>query len=91
MCCANRRGLLGVFGVALVALGLGFAGCTPAPDPWKNAKAGQKHVLVTFPPLYCLTHAVAGDDACVLCFLTTEEPHVFRRPKAAPGSRLKNR
>jgi len=78
MCCANRRSVLGVFGVALVALGLGFAGCTPAPDPWTNAKQGQKHILVTFPPLYGLTHAIAGEDAYVLCFLTTEEPHDYK-------------
>jgi ABC-type Zn uptake system ZnuABC Zn-binding protein ZnuA len=69
--------MVGVTIAALVLLGLGFAGCTPTADPWKEAKAGQKHVLATFPPLYCLTHSIAGDDAYVLCFLTTEEPHEY--------------
>ena len=73
----NRRGLFGFLAAALVVLGLGFAGCTPAPDPWKEAKPGQKHVLATFPPLYCLAHAVAGDDAYVLCFLSSQDPHQY--------------
>lgn len=77
MCCASRRGALCVFGVALLTLGLGFAGCTPAPDPWKDAKVDQKHVLATFAPLYCFAHAVAGDDAYVLCFLTDKDPHSY--------------
>jgi ABC-type Zn uptake system ZnuABC Zn-binding protein ZnuA len=56
---------------------LGFVGCTKAPDPWKDAKPGQKRILTTFPPLYSLTQAVVGDDAFVLCFLTTEGPHDY--------------
>jgi zinc transport system substrate-binding protein len=73
---ALHRGLL-VLCAGGMALLLGFAGCSRAPDPWKEAKSGQKRILVTFPPLYCLTHAVAGDDAYVLCFLTTQGPHEY--------------
>jgi ABC-type Zn uptake system ZnuABC Zn-binding protein ZnuA len=62
----------------LLLLGLGFAGCTRAPDPWKDAKAGQKHILVTFPPLYSFTHAIAGDDAFVLCYLAADGPHDYQ-------------
>jgi zinc transport system substrate-binding protein len=79
MCpCLSRRGLFGTLGIALLVLTFGFAGCTSAPDPWKEAKPGQKHVLVTFPALYCLTQTVAGDDAYVLCCLTTQDPHEYQ-------------
>jgi ABC-type Zn uptake system ZnuABC Zn-binding protein ZnuA len=67
-----------LFGGAALLLVAGFAGCSRPPDPWKDAKAGQKHILVTFPPLYSLAHAVAGDDAYVLCFLTTQGPHDYQ-------------
>jgi zinc transport system substrate-binding protein len=73
----HRRAFFWLAGGMLVLLGVGFAGCTRAPDPWKEAKAGQKRILVTFTPLYCLTHAIAGDDAYVLCFLTTQGPHDY--------------
>jgi ABC-type Zn uptake system ZnuABC Zn-binding protein ZnuA len=59
----------------LLTLTLCIGGCTSAPDPWKDAKAGQKKVLTTFAPLYCLTQAVAGDDAYVVCFLSETGPH----------------
>ena len=62
-------------------------GClSPAPDFWEEAKPGQKKVLVTFPPLYCITHAIAGDDAYVLCMLTAQGPHDY---DAAPTDPLK--
>lgn len=51
-----------------------FFGCAKVPDYWSEAKPGQKKVLVSFPPLYCIAHAVAGDDAYVLC-LTTDGVH----------------
>ena len=72
----RRRLYLGLLGCAL-GCALGFAGCSRSPDPWREAKEGQKHILVTFPPLYCLTHAVAGEDAYVLCYLTTDGPHDY--------------
>jgi zinc transport system substrate-binding protein len=52
-------------------------GCTPAPNFWDDAKPGQKKVLVSFPPLYAITHAVAGDNAYVMCLLTTQGPHEY--------------
>lgn len=70
-----RRSYLLIF-IALSSLP-GCFGCTPAPDYWVDAKPGQKKILVTFPPLYSFTHAVAGDDAYVLCMLTTQGPHGY--------------
>lgn len=52
-----------------------FFGCATAPNYWEGAGPSQKKVLVSFPPLYALTHAVAGDDAYVLSLLTTVGPH----------------
>src|SRR5262245_37875710 len=52
-------------------------GCTPPPDPWTDAKPGQKRVLVSFPPLYSITTAIAGDKAYVLSMLTTQGPHHY--------------
>lgn len=53
-------------------------GCHPAPNFWTDAKPNQKRILVTFPPLYSITHAVAGEDAYVLCILTTQGPHGYQ-------------
>ncbi len=72
----HRRHFVWILG-GMLLLGIGFVGCTRAPDPWKDAKTGQQRVLVTFPPLYCLTHAVAGDDAYVLCYLSSVGPHEY--------------
>jgi zinc transport system substrate-binding protein len=72
----RHRQLIWVFGGLLLVFGL--TACTRAPDPWKNAKTGQQRILVTFPPLYALTHAVAGDDAYVLCLVTNEDPHEYQ-------------
>ena len=74
---SHPRNLVSVLGGVLLLLVLGFAGCSRAPDPWREAKAGQQRILATFPPLYCLTQAIAGDDAYVLCFLSTQGPHEF--------------
>ncbi len=57
---------------------IGLNGCTLAPNFWTDAKPGQKKVLVTFPPLYSITHAVGGDDVYVLCMLTTSGPHGYQ-------------
>jgi zinc transport system substrate-binding protein len=67
-----RSGLL-----VLPLLALLFAGCSKAANPWQGARPGQKRVLVSFAPIYCMTHAVAGDDAYVLCLLTTQGPHGY--------------
>lgn len=53
------------------------SGCSTAPDFWREASPGQKKILVSFPPLYCITHAVAGKDAYVLCMLTSQGPHDY--------------
>ncbi|HZZ80614.1 MAG TPA: zinc ABC transporter substrate-binding protein [Gemmataceae bacterium] len=44
---------------------------------WTEAKPGQKKILVSFPPLYSITHAIAGDDAYVLSLLTGKGPHDY--------------
>lgn len=61
-------------------------GCAKVPDFWADAKPTQKKILVSFPPLYCITHAVAGDDAYVLCMLTAEGPHEYQ---GAPTDAIK--
>jgi ABC-type Zn uptake system ZnuABC Zn-binding protein ZnuA len=77
-CAVSRRSLACLFGGALLLGGLGLSGCSRTQDPWKDAKPGQLKVLATFPPLYCLTQAIAGDDAYVLCFLSSEGPHEYK-------------
>lgn len=72
---------MSLFWKHLTVLGLlafALAGCTRPPDAWKEAKPGQKRVLVSFPPLYSLTQAVAGDDAYVLTLLTGTGPHDYQ-------------
>lgn len=54
-----------------------LVGCSGAPNFWEEARPGQKKVLVSFPPLYCIAHAVVGDDAYVLSLLTTHGPHDY--------------
>ncbi len=56
---------------------LSLASCSSSPDFWKEAKSGQKKVLVTFPSLYAITHAVAGEDAYVLSMLSGQGPHGY--------------
>ena len=41
----------------------------------RGAKSG---FLVSFPPLYCFTKNVAGDNVDVRCLLTTQGPHDFQ-------------
>lgn len=60
-----------------MALPLLLVGCSRPPEPWREAKTGQKRVLVSFPPLYSITHAIAGDDAYVLCLLSSTGPHEY--------------
>jgi zinc transport system substrate-binding protein len=60
-----------------MALAFGFTSCNKMPDVWFEAKPGQPKILVSFPPLYAITKAIAGDDAYVLCMLTTQGPHDY--------------
>ena len=62
---------------AFALLCLSPIACTPAPNYWKEAKPGQKKILVSFPPLYSITQAIAGEDAYVLCMLTSQGPHDY--------------
>ena len=61
----------------LTILTFAFMGCAKTPNFWVDAKPNQKKILVSFPPLYAFTHAVAGDDAYVVCMLTTQGPHDY--------------
>ena len=72
-------------GCALAIAGLStlfWAGCGAPHSAWENAPGGPKHVLVSFPPLYCFAKNVAGPDAKVLSLLTTVGPHDYQ-PSAA--------
>jgi zinc transport system substrate-binding protein len=70
----RRSYLLLLLGIPILAL---LKGCSPPPDFWDEAKPKQLRVLVSFPPLYAITHAVAGDDAYVLSMLTGKGPHDY--------------
>src|ERR1035438_4671618 len=69
----RRTYLLSLLGIPLLFLTC----CSPPPDFWEEAKPKHKRVLVSFPPLYAITHAVAGDDAYVLSMLTGKGPHDY--------------
>src|SRR3974390_1375524 len=62
-----------VFGLMAVAL----SSCGSPRSPWETVPGGSKHVLVSFPPLYCFAKNVAGDHAKVLSLLTTVGPHDY--------------
>ena len=70
MAAAKKLGFLAIL------LGLS-AGCSKAPDPWKDVPGGPTKVLVTIPPLYCFAKNVAGEDAAVLCLLGSKGPHGY--------------
>jgi zinc transport system substrate-binding protein len=65
----------------LVSLGFSFflfflfSGCSSTPDPWDQVEGGELRVLTSFPPLYCFTKGVAGNDAKVLSLLALTGPH----------------
>jgi zinc transport system substrate-binding protein len=63
--------------LCLTLLPFTLVSCGKTPNFWVEAKPNQKKILVSFPPLYAFTHAVAGDDAYVLCMLTTQGPHDY--------------
>jgi zinc transport system substrate-binding protein len=58
-----------------ILLPLLLAGCRKADDAWPST--GKKRVLASFPPLYCFSQNVAGDDVDVRCLLTLTGPHDF--------------
>jgi ABC-type Zn uptake system ZnuABC Zn-binding protein ZnuA len=73
---AHRNRLLTIAGAAaLVVAMFTHVGCTKTENPWNKVPGGKLKVLVTFPPLYCFTRGVAGDDAKVETLLTTAGPH----------------
>jgi ABC-type Zn uptake system ZnuABC Zn-binding protein ZnuA len=55
----------------------GWAGCTKIDEEKMWQPGPGKRVVVSFPPLYSFTKNVAGDDAQVLCLLTTHGPHDY--------------
>jgi len=63
-------------------------GCRKADDPWVKVPGGPTRILVTIPPLFCLTKAVAGDDAAVVCLLGEQGPHGY---EPSPNDSLKAR
>jgi ABC-type Zn uptake system ZnuABC Zn-binding protein ZnuA len=65
--------MIGVGMAFLVAVG----GCRKAKDPWASVEGGNVKVLVSFPPLYCFTKAVADKDAKVQSLLTDIGPHEY--------------
>jgi len=44
-------------------------------SPWKST--GKVKVLTSIVPVYCLTKMVAGDEAEVLCLMTSHGPHDY--------------
>lgn len=71
----KRKATLGVALTALLTGAVLLPGCSRHANPWKELPGGSTRVLVSFPPLYCFTKAVADDKAKVLSLLTTVGPH----------------
>jgi zinc transport system substrate-binding protein len=76
-----------VASIALASL-LWASGCGAPRSDWENVPGGPKHVLVSFPPLYCFAKSVAGPDAKVLSLLTTVGPHDYQ-PTAADALKVR--
>lgn len=70
----RRTYLLLFLGIPLLQM---LPGCSAPPDFWAEAKSNQKRVLVSFPPLYAITTAIAGEDAYALSMLTGTGPHEY--------------
>ena len=66
---------LHLLGLSLLLTLLTVVGCRRADDVWPST--GAKRVLVSFPPLYCFTKNVAGNNVDVRCLLTAQGPHDF--------------
>src|SRR4051812_31357677 len=76
-----RKGM--ILGILLFITALGtLPGCGSAGKPWDAVPGGPPRVLVSFPPLYCFTKSVAGDDCAVLSLLTTAGPHDHKADQA---------
>src|SRR4051794_17693280 len=54
---------------------LGFVGCRTDAPYWPNN--GKIKVLTSFPFLYCFAQNIAGDDANVICLVTSQGPHGY--------------
>lgn len=54
-----------------------LSGCSGAQDPWEKVEGKGPKVLVSFPPLYCFTKSISGDNAQVLSLLTSVGPHDY--------------
>jgi zinc transport system substrate-binding protein len=72
------RWLLGPALAILLACALMTAGCAKAIDPWEGVP-GTPRIVVTIPPLYSFTRAVAGDEAAIQCLCTTTGPHHYEK------------
>lgn len=70
----RRSYLMALFGFMTLPI---LSGCSKPPNFWEDATPGQKRILVSFPPLYSMTHAVAGEDAYVLSMLSSQGPHGY--------------
>jgi zinc transport system substrate-binding protein len=69
------RRLIAICTVAVACLV--STGCGERRDPWAGAAPGQLRVLTSFPPIYCFTANVAGEQAAVKCLLTGTGPHDY--------------
>jgi ABC-type Zn uptake system ZnuABC Zn-binding protein ZnuA len=74
--------------ICIAGVGWASSGCGAPASPWEEVPGGRKHVLVSFPPLFCFTKSVAGPDAKVLCLLTTVGPHDYQ-PTAADALKVR--
>src|SRR4051794_17786537 len=79
--------LLTIILSAAIAVLTAVSGCASRPDPWQGKP--PPHVMTSFPPLYCFARNVAGDEAAVLCLLTTNGPHDYQ-PTGRDTYKLKN-
>lgn len=76
----NYRVALTLLGVVMLgAATIPLGGCSKPHDPWPGVQGEGPKVAASFPPLYCFTRAVTGDnDAKVLCLLTKVGPHDYK-------------
>src|SRR5215831_16550905 len=64
---------------AATTFSLPLTGCKKTEDPWKAVQgSGSVNVLVSFPPLYCFTKAVADSDAKVQTLAAEVGPHEYQ-------------
>ncbi len=63
--------------VAFLAMVVLVGGCSRHVDPFADVPGTGPKVVASFPPLYCFARNVAGDDAQVICLMTTTDPHAY--------------